>query len=60
MAIWESDDIAADDVDLARLIAEIDEIESEIMGLQPGEGGDEGAGQIEMELIEIDSDFWKG
>ena len=59
-AIWESDDIAADDADLARLIAEIDEIESEIMGLQPGEGGDEGAGQIEMELIEIDSDFWKG
>jgi hypothetical protein len=61
--IWESDDIAADDADLARLIAEIDSIEGEIMSLPPAKGvdaSDEPAGEIEMELIEIDSDFWKG
>ncbi len=62
-AIWESDDIAADDADLAILSAEVEQIEGEMLALQSGES--EGNGQraiteLEMELIEIDSDFWKG
>jgi hypothetical protein len=62
-ALWESENIAEDDVDLAILAAEIREIEEEAWALQLGGNG--GNGQIdleelEMELMEIDSDFWKG
>jgi len=62
-AIWESDDITADDADLATLTAEIEQIESEILTLQLSENGDNGSKELtelEMELIEICSDFWKG
>jgi len=62
-SVWEGDDIATDDVDLAILNAEVEQIESEVLALQSGE--DESNGQtavteLEMELIEIESDFWKG
>jgi len=62
-ALWDSEDIAADDVDLAILTAEIREIEEEALALQLGGNG--GNGQIDLEeleteLMEIDSDFWKG
>ena len=46
-AIWESENISADDANLATLIAETEEIEGEMLAL-------------EMELEEINSDFWKG
>jgi len=62
-AIWESNDIAADDVDLAILTAEIEQIEEEVLALQfAGNAADtdEAIMELEMELIEIDSDFWKG
>lgn len=62
-AIWESDDIVTDDVDLATLTAEIEQIEDEVLALQWGENGgngDRAVTELEMELIEIDSDFWKG
>jgi len=62
-AIWEGDDIAADDVDLAILTAEMEQIEDEVLALQWGEdggNGDRAVTELEMELIEIDSDFWKG
>lgn len=62
-AIWESDDIAADDVDLAVLTAEIEQIEDEVLALQLGESGvdsDTEVTELEMELIETDSYFWKG
>jgi len=62
-AIWESDDIASDDTALAMLTAEIEQIEEEALALRLG--GDVGNGErviaeLEMELIEINSDFWKG
>jgi hypothetical protein len=62
-AIWESDDIAADDASLAVFSAEIEQIEDEVQTLQLG--GDTGNGdstiaELEMELIAISSDFWKG
>lgn len=61
--IWESDDITADDVELAVLTAEIEQIESEIMALQLADNGGNGYGAVtdlEIELVEINSDFWKG
>jgi len=63
-AIWESDDIAADDADLVIFTIEIEQIEDELLALQLDE--DDGNGnstitELEMELIEINnSDFWKG
>jgi hypothetical protein len=62
-AIWESEDIAADDANLATLIAQTEEIESEMLALQLGENGGNGGGsltELEMELEQINSDFWKG
>ncbi|MFH1882927.1 MAG: hypothetical protein ABIL62_09485 [Planctomycetota bacterium] len=63
-AIWESDDIATADVDLAIFTTEIEQIEDEMLTLQSGEdegNGDSTITELEMELIEINnSDFWKG
>jgi hypothetical protein len=62
-AIWESNDIAADDEDLAVFTAQIEQIEDEVQALQSGEdtgNGDSTIAELEMELIEINSDFWKG
>lgn len=61
--IWESEDIADYDLDLAILTVEIEEIESEILALQLGENGTNGnydLSELEIELMETDSDFWKG
>lgn len=62
-AIWESNDIAADDEDLAVFTAQIEQIEDEVQTLQSGEGtgsGDSTIVELEIELIEINGDFWKG
>ena len=62
-AIWESEDIAADDAELAILTDEVEQIGSEVLAVQLGENGGNGhrdIAELEMELIEIDSDFWKG
>ncbi len=62
-AIWESEHLADDDVDLAILTAEIEQIESDLLAVQMGENGGNGheaVTELEMELIEINSDFWKG
>ena len=61
--IWESEHLADDDVDLAILTAEIEQIESDLLAVQMGENGGNGheaVTELEMELIEINSDFWKG
>ena len=62
-AIWESDDIAADDEDLAVYTAQIEQIEDEVLTLQSGDNtgsSDSTIIELEMELIEINGDFWKG
>ncbi len=62
-AIWESDDIAADDADLVIFTAEIEQIEDEVLILQLGDydgNGDRSVSELEMERIQINSDFWKG
>ena len=61
--IWESEDISTDDSALAILTAEIEQIESEILALQLGENGGNGetaVTELEMELVDINIDFWKG
>ena len=55
--IWESDD-----VDLAILAAEIEQIEGRVLTLQLGEdgvNGDRDLIELEMRLIALDGDFWK-
>jgi hypothetical protein len=62
-AIWESDNIAADDADLAVFTAEIEQIEYEVHNLQSGEDigeSENSVTELEMELEEINTDFWKG
>ncbi len=61
--IWESERLAADDADLAILAAEIEQIEDEMLALQLAEDGGNGSKavtELEIELIEINNDFWKG
>ena len=61
-ALWESDDISADDVELATFTAEIEQIEGEVLTLQWSENGGNGqaaVSELEMELIEISSNFWE-
>ncbi|MBW7990885.1 MAG: hypothetical protein FVQ84_12835 [Planctomycetes bacterium] len=61
-AVWDGDDIATDDVDLAIYTIEIEQIEDELRTLQSGEGTDNSGGslsELEMELIAINNDFWK-
>ena len=53
-AIWESEDVAADDEDLAILTAEIEQIEVELLSLQLDENNDNGyetPTELEMGLI---------
>jgi len=62
-AIWESDDIAADDIDLAGYTVEIEQIEDELMALKSGHEGldsENAVTEMEMELMETESEFWKG
>jgi len=62
-SVWDSENIAADDADLAVLTAEIDELEGEVLTLELGENGGNGRSavtELEMELVEINSDFWEG
>ena len=60
---WEDAPSTEVDAELAILTAEIEEIESELVALQLNEtngNGDDGFWELEMEFIEIESDFWKG
>ncbi len=62
-ALWESNNLTADDADLAVFTVEIEQIRSEIVALELGEGTadpDNAVDELEMELVEISSDFWKG
>jgi len=61
--IWQSGNVADDDPDLAILSAEIEEIPIRLLAIRSGEqanGNGSALVEIEMELIEIESNFWKG
>jgi hypothetical protein len=60
---WDSNNLAEDDDHSATLVAEIKQIEQDLLALQLDENGSNGlpfVEVLEMELNEIDSDFWKG
>jgi len=61
-AIWESDNIAIDDLHLASFGAEIERIESEFRGLLLGDDirSVPEIEEYEFELMEIEGEFWKG
>ncbi|MHC4075505.1 MAG: hypothetical protein ACYSRZ_03725, partial [Planctomycetota bacterium] len=61
--VWESDDILADDSELAMLRAEIEQINSDLLALQLAETNDSeqlDITEVEIKLLEIEGDFWKG
>ena len=61
-AIWESNDIAADDENLAVFTAQIEQIENEITNLESGNDAidsTESIEEMEIELIVVSNDFWK-
>jgi len=61
--IWDSEDIMADDLNLAYFVTEIQQIEDDMLAIESGEYGgisDYEVDNLEMELIAIDTDFWKG
>lgn len=61
-AIWESDNIAADDLRLATFTAEVERIENELKSLLLDESGSDKSilDEAEMELIDLQGEFWKG
>ncbi|MBP7053284.1 MAG: hypothetical protein KBE65_19930 [Phycisphaerae bacterium] len=63
-AVWESHDIAADDPDLAYFTSQIRQIETQLHDIETGgsETRDNGKilDDIEVQLIAIDTEFWKG
>jgi len=61
-AIWESDDIASDDLDIAYFASEIRQIETEMRALEAGESETvevAALDEVEMELMRINTEFWK-
>ena len=64
-AVWESERLADDNAESATLIAEVEQVESDLLAMQLGENGGNGHEtvtelELEMELTDINSDFWKG
>jgi hypothetical protein len=62
-AIWDSVDVAADDLDLARFTAEVRQIETQLQALEAGEDDAAGSGtveELERELMQIETEFRKG
>lgn len=61
-AVWESERLADDGADSATLVADVEQVESDLLALQSDENGGNGEAvtELEMELTEINSDFWKG
>lgn len=61
--VWDSDNVAADDMDLAVFTAEVDELEIELTTLERAENGGNGqsaVSELEMDLVAISSDIWEG
>ena len=62
-SVWDSDNVAADDRNLAVLTAELDGLEVEVMTLESGEDGGNGGSaitELEMDFAEINTDIWEG
>jgi len=62
LAIWESVDGAAEDAEWAVFTARTEQIENDTLSLKSCENGaqDKEVTELESDLTEMDSDFWKG
>jgi hypothetical protein len=60
--VWESDDLAADDLDIVYFTAELRHIEAQMRALDAGEVGigRPSRDEFENELMAIETEFWKG
>ena len=62
-SVWESEDVNAEDAELMYFQSEIRRIEAQMEALESG-GDDIGPAddveEIEMELMQIETEFWKG
>lgn len=60
--IWEVEDFSTDDPQMAILAADVQAVADEVLALRLDENGSEGTGvdELEIEWLEMDSDFWKG
>jgi hypothetical protein len=62
-AIWESDDITTTDLDLAYFSSQIRQIEAQMQALETGDAkaiDNDTSDEIEMELLALQAEFWKG
>ena len=62
-AVWESENIAADDPDLAVFTAELDGLEVELTTLELGETSGNGRSavtELEIDFVAISNDIWEG
>ncbi|MCX5635683.1 MAG: hypothetical protein NTW55_07600, partial [Planctomycetota bacterium] len=61
-AVWESVDGAAEDAEWAIFTARIEQVERDALSLKSCENGvsDKEVTELESDLTEMDSDFWKG
>jgi hypothetical protein len=61
--VWESDNVAADDRNLAVFTAELDGLEVELTTLERGEdrgNGRSAVTELEMDFVAISNDIWEG
>ncbi len=61
-AIWESDDLASDDMELAYFQSELQRLETQMQAIEDGDGdlvATASLDEVEMEMIRIDREFWK-
>jgi hypothetical protein len=61
-AVWESDDISADDMDIAYLASEISRIEDQVRALEAGQTEDIRVAtlhEVETALMQINTEFWR-
>jgi len=61
--LWETDNIAADDLDLTYFTTQVRQLEAQLQAIDATEdepAGDNTIDDLATELIQIDGDFWKG
>lgn len=61
-AIWESEDLACDDAELAYFRSELRHIETQMQAIETGDGEPAAVSsldEVELELIRIDTQFWR-
>jgi hypothetical protein len=62
-SLWESDNIADDDLDLVYFTSQVRHIEAQLGALEAGEDeppAGRAVEELETELIQIETEFWKG